>query len=193
MIYNEETFAERLRMDDRTVIDEIYAVYHAKIFRFSVAYLKNEEDAYDVVQEVFITMWKNRLVLRKKTNFDAYLFTVAKNTVFSLFRKRVTEQKYIDYLAQAATSNTQGTEEQTDYTFLRERYVQLMEQLPTKRREIFRLSREKGLSNKEIAAMRGITEKTVEDHLSKALFFFKQHLGSFGIWTALFYFLFVEK
>ncbi|MBB3186195.1 RNA polymerase sigma-70 factor [Microbacter margulisiae] len=192
MIYNQETFAERLRQDDRTVIDEIYALYHHRIFRFSMAYLKNEEDAYDIVQEVFVTMWENRLVLRKDTNFDAYLFTVAKNSVLSLFRKRVTEQKYMEYLSQAATSNTVGTEEQTDYTFLKERYEQLIEQLPPKRKEIFKLSREKGLSNKEIAAMRGITEKTVEDHLSKALFFFKQHLGSFGIWTALFYFLFVE-
>jgi RNA polymerase sigma-70 factor (family 1) len=192
MIYNEETLAERLRRDDRTVIDEIYEGYHSKIFRFSLAYLKNEDDAYDVVQESFIKLWENRLVLKKDSNFDAFLFTIAKNSVLSLFRKRATEQKYLDYLAQAATSNTQGTEEQTDYTFLKERYTQLIDQLPPKRKEVFRLSREKGLSNKEIALLKGIAEKTVEDHLSKSLFFFKQHLGSLGIWSALFYFLFVE-
>lgn len=192
MIYNADTFVQRLKLDDRTVIDEIYALYHSKIFRFSLAYLKNEEDAYDVVQEVFIKLWENRLVLKKDTNFDAFLFVIAKNAVLSLFRKRATEQKYLDYLTQAATSNTQGTEEQIDYTFLKERYKQLIDQLPPKRKEVFRLSREKGLSNKEIAVMKGIAEKTVEDHISKSLFFFKQHLGSFGIWTALFYFLFVE-
>lgn len=66
MIYNEETLAERLRRDDRTVIDEIYEGYHSKIFRFSLAYLKNEDDAYDVVQESFIKLWENRLVLKKR-------------------------------------------------------------------------------------------------------------------------------
>lgn len=192
MNYKEETFAERLRIDDRKVIDEIYAHYHYKIFRFSLAYLKNEEDAYDLVQEVFIKLWENRLALNNDTHFDAFLFTIARNSVLSLFRKRITEQKYIDYLAVAATSNTQGTEEQTDYTFLKERYEQLIEKLPPKRQEIFKLSREKGLSNKEIASAKGISEKTVEDHLSKAFSFFKQHLGSFGIWTALYYYLFVE-
>lgn len=192
MIYNADTFAQRLKVDDRTVIDEIYALYHSKIFRFSLAYLKNDDDAYDVVQEVFIKLWENRLVLKKDTNFDAFLFTIAKNAVLSLFRKRGTEQKYLDYLAQAATSNTQGTEEQIDYTFLKERYKQLIEQLPPKRKEVFRLSRERGLSNREIARLKGIAEKTVEDHISKSLFFFKQHLEHFGIWTALFYFLFVE-
>ena len=151
MNYQEETFAERLRMDDRRIIDEIYALYHYKIFRFSLAYLKNEEDAYDLVQEVFIKLWENRMVLNKDTHFDAFLFTIARNSVLSLFRKRITEQKYIDYLTVAATSNTQGTEEQTDYTFLKERYEQLIEKLPPKRQEIFKLSREKGLSNKEIA------------------------------------------
>jgi len=192
MNYNEETFAERLRIDDRMVIDEIYSHYHYKIFRFSLAYLKNEEDAYDLVQEVFIKLWENRLALNKDTNFDAFLFTIARNSVLSLFRKRVTEQKYIDYLTVAATSNTQGTEEQTDYTFLKERYERLIEKLPPKRQEIFKLSRETGLSNKEIAAEKGISEKTVEDHLTKAFSFFKQHLGSFGIWTALYFYLFVE-
>lgn len=187
-----DTFVERLRRDDLTVIDEIYSHYHTKIFRFSVAYLKNEEDAYDIVQEVFIKLWENRLTLSRDTNFDGFLFTIAKNSVLSLFRKRITEQKYIDYLTIAAKNNTQGTEEQTDYTFLKERYEKLIEKLPPKRQEIFKLSREKGLTIKEIAAKQGISEKTVEDHLSKALFFFKQHLGSFGIWTALFYYLFVE-
>ena len=192
MIYNKETFAERLKTDDRTVIDEIYAIYHSKIFRFSLAYLKNEAESYDVVQDVFIKLWENRLVLKKDTNFDAFLFTIAKNSVLSLFRKRITEQKYIDYLEQAATSNTQGTEEQTNYTFLKERYEQLTNQLPIKRREIFILSREKGLTNKEIGLLKGIAEKTVEDHISKALSFFKKNLGMLGIWTLLFYFLFVE-
>jgi RNA polymerase sigma-70 factor, Bacteroides expansion family 1 len=192
MNYNEETFAERLRLDDRGVIDEIYALYHHKIFRFSLTYLKNEEDAYDLVQEVFIKLWENRLTLKNDTRFDAFLFTIAKNSVLSLFRKRLTEQKYIDYLAVTATSNTEGTEEQTNYIFLKERYEQLIEKLPPKRQEIYKLSRIKGLPNKQIASMLGIAEKTVEDHLSKAFVFFKQHLGDFGIWTALFYYLFVE-
>jgi RNA polymerase sigma-70 factor (family 1) len=192
MNYKEEAFADRLRLDDRTVIDEIYALYHHKIFRFSLAYLKNEDDAYDLVQEVFIKLWENRLSLKSDTRFDAFLFTIAKNSVLSLFRKRLTEQKYIDYLAVTATSNTQGTEEQTNYTFLKERYEQLIEQLPPKRQEIYKLSRIKGFSNKQIASLQGIAEKTVEDHLSKAFAFFKQHLGDFGIWTALFYYLFVE-
>lgn len=192
MMNTEKNFAERLRNDDKKVIDEIFAMYHMRIFRFSVAYLKNEDDAYDIVQDVFIKVWESRLSIQPDTNFDAFIFTIAKNTVLSLFRKRLTEQKYFDYLSQNATSNSHDTEEQTDYVFLRQKYEQLVETLPEKRKEIFVLSREKGLTNKEIALRQGISEKTVEDHLTKALAYMKKQLNSYGIWTLLFYFLFVE-
>ncbi|MDP4201231.1 MAG: RNA polymerase sigma-70 factor [Bacteroidota bacterium] len=192
MINTEKNFAERLRSDDKKVIDEIFALYHIKIFRFSVSYLKNEDDAYDIVQEVFIKIWEARFSLKSDTNFDAFIFTIAKNAVMSLFRKRLSEQKYLDYLSESAVSNALDTEEQTDYVFLRQKYEQLVETLPVKRKEIFLLSREKGLSNKEIALKQGVSEKTVEDHITKALAYLKKQLSSYGIWTLLFYFLFVE-
>lgn len=192
MINTEKNFADRLRNDDKKVIDEIFALYHIKIFRFSVSYLKNDDDAYDIVQEVFIKIWEARLSLKSDTNFDAFIFTIAKNAIMSLFRKRLSEQKYLDYLSESAVSNAHDTEEQTDYVFLRQKYEQLVETLPVKRKEIFMLSREKGLSNKEIALRQGISEKTVEDHITKALAYLKKQLSSYGIWTLLFYFLFVE-
>jgi RNA polymerase sigma-70 factor (family 1) len=192
MINTEKNFADRLRSDDKKVIDEIFALYHIKIFRFSVSYLKNEDDAYDIVQEVFIKIWEARFSLKSDTNFDAFIFTIAKNAVMSLFRKRLSEQKYLDYLSESVVSNALDTEEQTDYVFLRQKYEQLVETLPVKRKEIFLLSREKGLSNKEIALKQGVSEKTVEDHITKALAYLKKQLSSSGIWTLLFYFLFVE-
>lgn len=186
------SFAERLRIDDKKVIDEIFALYHIRIFRFSMAYLKNENDAYDIVQDVFVKIWESRLSLKADTNFDAFIFTIAKNTVLSLFRKRLSEQKYLDYLSQNASPNSHDTEEQTDYAFLRQKYEQLVAALPLKRKEIFLLSREQGLTNKEIALRQGVSEKTVEDHITKALAYLKKQLSTYGVWTLLFYFMFVE-
>ncbi len=192
MIYTESNFAERLRLDDKKVMEEIFSIFHTRIFRFSIAYLKNEHDAYDVVQDVFIKIWESRYTLKKDTNFDAYIFTIAKNAMLSLFRKRLTEQKYLDYMVQVGESDSGGTEEQTNFFFLKQRYEELIEQLPLKRKEIFILSREKGLSNKEIALLKGISEKTVENQLTRALAFFRQNLSSYGIWTAFFYYLFIK-
>jgi len=183
---------ERLRLDDKKVMEEIFSIFHSRIFRFSIAYLKNEHDAYDLVQDVFIKIWESRYTLRKDTNFDAYIFTIAKNAMLSLFRKRLTEQKYLDYMVQLGESDNGGMEEQTNFFFLKQRYEELIEQLPLKRKEIFILSREKGLSNKEIALLKGISEKTVENQLTRALAFFRQNLSSYGLLTAFFYYLFVK-
>ncbi len=184
--------AERLRNDEASVIDDIFALYHKRIFRFSISYLKNDNDAYDIVQDVFIKVWENRLTLNPDTNFDAYIFTITKNALFSLFRKRLTEKKYLDYLSELTISNNHDTEKQTDYIFLQQKYEELVEKLPTKRKEIFLMSRKTGLSNKEIALRKGISEKTVEDHLSKSLAFLKKQFSNHGILMVLFYFLFVE-
>jgi len=177
---------------DKTVIDKIYALYHKKIFNFAVSYLKDEDAALDIVQETFIKLWEQRKTLKKNTNIESYIFTVTKNAVLSLFRKHSTEQKYLDYLKGQTVNNSSGSEEQTDFDFLQERYDELLEKLPTKRREVFELSRKMGLSNKEIAEKQGISIKTVENQITKALAYFKENLDVYGAFWALFYYMFIE-
>lgn len=189
---NSKTYCDRLIKGDKKVIDRLYEMYHARIFHFALSFLKNEEDSYDIVQEVFVKLCEKRSSFRKDTNIDALMFTMAKNTILSVFRKRASEQKYIEFLGHHMQINTDATSEQVDYSFLKAQYESVIPQLPTKRKEIFMLSREKGLTNKEIAKLKGISEKTVEDHITKSLAFLKKHISQFGIWAALFYALFIE-
>lgn len=187
-----EKLVLELSKGNKRVLDEIYNRYHKKIFGFALSYLKNEEDAYDVVQEVFINLWNNRSSLKKGSRVEPFIFTATKNAVISLFRKRATERKYLEYLGKVVISNNLGTNEQTDFSFLEDLYETLISQLPEKRKEIFILSRKKGLSNKDIARQLGISEKTVENQITKALAFFKEHFSEGGLLGTLFYYLFVH-
>ena len=187
-----KTYYDQLIKGDKKAIDRLYEKFHARIFYFALSFLKNEEDSYDIVQEVFIKLWENRSTYQNYTNIDALIFTLAKNTVLSVFRKRASEQKYLEFLGYSAQTNNEATSEQVDYSFLKQQYESIIPQLPPKRKEIFMLSREKGLSNKEIAKLKGISEKTVEDHITKSLAFLKKHISHFGIWALLFYALFIE-
>lgn len=192
MEHIQQAYCRRLMNNDKRVIDEIYKQFHHKIFRFSFSFLKNEEDAYDVVQEVFVKFWEKRSSLNSDSNIEALFFTIAKNTILSIFRKRSSEQKYLNYLKQTVDTNSSGTKEQVDYFFLKEQYDKLVPQLPPKRKAIFLLSREKGLSNKEIAKLKGISEKTVEDHITKALAFLRKDFLLFGVWAGLYVNLFLQ-
>ncbi|MGQ1889185.1 RNA polymerase sigma factor [Thermophagus sp. OGC60D27] len=181
-----------LSKGNKRVLDEIYLRYHKKIFGFALSYLKNEEDAYDIVQEVFINLWNSRATLKKDSKIESFIFTATKNAVISLFRKRATERKYLEYLGSVVISNNEGTKEVTDFSFLEEQYEALISKLPEKRKEIFILSRKKGLNNKDIARQLGISEKTVENQLTKALAFFKNHFSAGGFLGLLFFYLFVR-
>lgn len=191
-IHNENLLCDRLRSGDKRALDEIYAMYHSKIFRFAVSYLKDEDDALDIIQETFIKLWESRSKLKTDTQLKSFLYTVTKNTILSLFRKHATENKYLEYLSGRMTVNSSGTAEQTDFNFLQDKYEQLIPQLPPKRREIFELSRKEGLSNNEIAEEKGISVKTVENQITKALAFIKERLGPLGALSTLFFYLFVE-
>ena len=145
----------------------------------------------DVVQDVFISLWKKRYDLNDDTNLDAFLFTVAKNSVISIFRKKISEKEYLKYLQQVSVLFHCDNEEQFDYQNLSEKIHELVGRLPEQRKRIFQMSKEKGMSNKAIAEELCISVKTVEDHMTKARRFIREHLTEHGLIAILFYELFI--
>jgi RNA polymerase sigma-70 factor (ECF subfamily) len=176
---------------DKNAINELHAQYSNKLYRFAFGYLKSEADALDVVQEVFIRLWSSRNELKKDSNIEALLFTIAKNTIISAFRKKISEKDYVEHLKNVVVRNSLDTERQVDYTILYEKVQQLIEQLPQQRQRVYLLSKEKGLTNKEIAENLNISIKTVEDHITKARKFLRENLGEYGFLAILFYNMFI--
>ncbi|MCL6101264.1 MAG: RNA polymerase sigma-70 factor [Bacteroidetes bacterium] len=181
----------QLKSNDKNAINGLYEAYSRRLFNFAFSYLKTEEDSLDVVQDVFISLWKKRYDLNEDTNLEAYLFTVTKNSVISIFRKKISEKGYLEHLRQVAVLFHNDNEEQCNYQSLSEKIQELVARLPEHRKRIFQMSKEKGLSNKAIAEELKISVKTVEDHMTKARRFIKEHLTEHGFIAILFYELFV--
>ncbi|WP_319229289.1 RNA polymerase sigma-70 factor [Draconibacterium orientale] len=190
---NNEKLINRFIDGDKTAINDLYTEYSPRLYRFAMAYLKSESEVLDIVQEVFVNVWVNRNKLKKDSNLDAYLFTVAKNTIVSVFRKKLSEKDYLEHLKNKTITNSIDTESQFNYNQLSDKLNDLVEQLPPQRKKIYQLSKEQGLANKTIAAELGISVKTVEDHLSKASKFIKQNLTEYGFLALLFIDLFINS
>ncbi|WP_321998216.1 RNA polymerase sigma-70 factor [Draconibacterium orientale] len=190
---NNEKLINRFIDGDKTAINDLYAEYSPRLYRFAMAYLKSESEVLDIVQEVFVNVWVNRNKLKKDSNLDAYLFTVAKNTIVSVFRKKLSEKDYLEHLKNKTITNSIDTESQFNYNQLSDKLNELIEQLPPQRKKIYQLSKEQGLANKTIAAELEISVKTVEDHLSKASKFIKQNLTEYGFLALLFIDLFINS
>ncbi len=184
---------QRLISDDKTAVNELYEMYSKKLYHFAFGYLKSEPDALDIVQEVFISLWNNRKKLSKDSNLNAYLFSIAKNTVISVFRKKISEKQYLEELKDKVVTNGVDTESKVNYDILSEKIKELVDQLPPQRKKIYILSKEEGYSNKAVAEELGISVKTVEDHLSKATKFLRKNLSEYGFIALLFIELFVSS
>jgi len=182
---------QQFKANDKNAINLLYEKYSKRLYGFAFSYLKTEADAMDVVQEVFINVWNKRNDLRSDTNLEAYLFTVTKNSVISIFRKKITEKQYFEHLKAVTVLHHSDTEETLDYEALSARLKELVTRLPEQRQLIFKMSKEKGMSNKAIADELQISIKTVEDHMTKARHFLKSQLTDYGIIALLFFELFV--
>ncbi|MGV8136314.1 MAG: RNA polymerase sigma factor [Mangrovibacterium sp.] len=177
---DESKIIKRLKAGEKEALNDLYTLYSRRIFGFSLGYLKQEEDAHDVVQEVFIRLWMTRENLSSDSKPEAYLFTLARNLVISTFRKRVSEKEYLENLRFLVVKNNSDTESQVDYALLSEKMKELIHSMPEQRQRVYLLSKESGRSNKSIAEELQISVKTVEDHITKARKFLKDHLREYG-------------
>ncbi len=187
----ERTLIKQFKSDDKTAINKLYEIFSGKLYNFAFSYLKTEADSLDVVQNVFINVWDKRQNIKNDTNLEAYLFTITKNSVISIFRKKAQEKNYLEHLRNTVVLSQDDTEDQYDYEVLYSKIQELIEELPEQRKRIFKLSKEKGLSNKDIAEELKISVKTVEDHKSKAKRFIKTKLKESGFVALLFFEMFV--
>jgi len=176
---------KQIKLNDKDAIDSIFEAYAKRLYHFALAYLKTEGDAKDVVQDVFVNFWNSRNSLKEDTHLEAYLFTVTKNSIISIFRKKITEKEYLKHLRETSIFQYAENDEQYDYERLSLKIKELVDKL------VFKLSKEKGLSNKAIAEELNISVKTVEDHITKARRFLKSRLAEYGIIAILFFDLFI--
>lgn len=180
-----------LREDDKLAFYNIYERYCKKVYGFVLRYIKQETDAEDIVQEVFIKVWENRKKIDVNSSFESFLFAVSYNTTMSLFRKRISEKKYVEYIKLIQLDDNQvDVSEQINFDELIESIRKVIEELTPRQREIFLLSRKEGLSHEEIAEKLDISVNTVKKHMVNTLSFLKSHLNVSLLAFLLYIFLF---
>ena len=187
----EKDYIIELKKGSFSAFDHIFSSFKTRLYAFAIGYLKVPEDAQELVQEVFVKVWENREMLDETRSFNSYLFTIAKNTILNDFRKRATEQSYIDYIKQNTRLTYNKAEEELEYEELLKKSSIVIELLPSRQKEIYQLSREKGLSNGEIARKLHISKKTVENQVTLATKFLQEQLGQEKLYVLLFIFLFL--
>jgi RNA polymerase sigma-70 factor (family 1) len=171
---SDEDLLQLITEDDRLAFSELYDRYFKPLFNYVFSKVNDRFSAQEIVQELFVSIWQQR----EKHHIQVcrpYMFSMAKKLVINFYRKEFTRQHHYGQWEIQASVVTELTDQTILTADLQDRYERALEMLPTKCREVFILSRQ-GFSNREIAVEMIISEKTVEQHITKALRILRQHL-----------------
>lgn len=157
----------KLSRDDEKAFSELFRRYYSGLCLFAVQLLHDDEQSKELVQEVFVQLWEKRKQIRVHSSVKSYLFRAVKNQLINWANHQKVEQKYQEKIL------SENIEIHPSQYFMEVDLYRKIEAsinaLPAKRREIFKLSREKGLSYREIAEQLQISIKTVETQMGLAL------------------------
>jgi RNA polymerase sigma-70 factor, ECF subfamily len=168
-----------IQKDDRIAFYNLYERYCRRLHGFVLRYVKQKEDAEEIVQEVFVKIWESRNKIYDYSSFESFLFTIAYNTTISLLRKRTVETKYLDHLKSLQQPDiSPDLIDEIHFNELNERVHSLLNELTPRQKEIFQLSREEGLTHDEIAIKLDISVNTVKKHIANTLAFLKSQIDS---------------
>lgn len=159
----------RVREDNRVALNSLFTLHYQNLCTFANTYLKNKEEAEECVADVFVNLWKKRKNIVIEKSFKAYIYSAVKYAAFAAFKKRNPAVEDIESLPDFFFEEPWGTEQVVLQAELEHQMNHAIETLPFRCRQVFLMSRIESLSYKEISLVLSISEKTVENHLVKAL------------------------
>ena len=173
---NDVELISSLKRGDPNGYKFLVASYHQKLCTYAFSLTNDFDLAEDIVQNVFMSIWKNRNKLKKEFVVRSYLYRSVYNEFVDQYRKKKTvltlEKRYIDALTYIVEE-----EDNKSIDKLMKLVKSEIENLPPKCKQTFLLSKQEGLSNIEIAEYLNVSIKSVEAHITKAIRILRKVIG----------------
>lgn len=185
--YNDTEMGQLLSHGDETAFLQLYNTYWNRIYLLALTYLKSTELAEDVVQDVFLKVWDQRESFRTVQHPGSFIYIMGRNAVINAFRKKVSNDHIVDEPVDYIPDNFLLPNQILDMKQLQERLYAAINLLPPQQHLIIKLSREEGLTHKEIAERLGIEKSTVKNHVIRALNTLRQQLQVIGVVAGLYF------
>lgn len=168
-IHTENELLELLKGGDKAAFTSIYETYAASLTGFAAARLASLEEARDIIHDLFVYLWNERERVQINGSLRSFLFAAARYRIIDHIRKNVTREAYAGMLQRLSDHIISDTEEKLVVKNLHHTLENAVEDLPSRTKQIYRLSRDRHLAVKEIAHELGVSEQTVKNQLSAAL------------------------
>lgn len=165
---NEKELLSQLKAGSKAAFDELYSIYSRPLISNLLKILKNDNLAEEILQETFIALWEHRRSIDPERSALGYLIRTSANKAKDLFKRAVHDRNMRAYFHPVIQSGYEhieaGLYKKENEAILN----QLIDRLPVKQKEVYRLCKIEGLSYKEVSQLLGISEATVNSHILRA-------------------------
>lgn len=183
-----EDLVSKIRLGDEKVFEYIKKEWGQKLRIFARSYVRLNGVSEDLVQDTFIKFWEARRTFENEKMIAPYLFTILRNKCLDYLKHKVVEQKFNDIATENYNywlANIYALEDPS-ISIITENQIKkalfdAINKMPQLRREIFIMSRFKDMKNQEVAEEMGVSVKTVEYHMTKAISFLREELKDYFV------------
>jgi RNA polymerase sigma-70 factor, ECF subfamily len=170
---------QSMKRGNRLALTSLFSHHYERLCTFAFQYVRNKEEAEEIVSTVFFSLWQNRERLIIDKNVKAYLYTCVKNESLSILKKRQPFFTDLDDVLMIHADNHDRPDYSYEYSEADAYFQHIVNGLPLRCKQIFVLNRYENLKYKEISDLLEITEKTVENQVCKALVIVREKMRQF--------------
>lgn len=167
--FDEKILIEKLKANNTSAFTAIFTKYYHDLVRFSYCFTKNADSAEELVQDVFLKLWENRETLLIHSSLKSYLLKAVQNSSLDWLRHQKIQNDYSTQVKDYPTLSANDTENYVLLTELESDFEKALNKIPAEYAGVFRMSRMEAMSYLEIAEKLGVSVRTIEVRMGKAL------------------------
>lgn len=187
-MHDEQLIVLDMQKGDQKAFSKLFRKYYRDLVLFAGNFITDKTVCEDIVQNVFVTIWEKRADIDARLSFRSYLLTAVKNSCMDELRHRKVIVEHERYSAAFGDFFGLSTEQYVLHSELTARLESALLKIPEKQKEVFELSRIKGVKYKDIALKMNISERTVEVWMAKTIQLLRLYLKDFLPFLLFFHF-----
>ena len=174
-----------ISINSQNDFENLFNSNYADLCSYANMFLKDLDAAEEIVQDLFVKFWENKDSIKITSSVKSYLFSSVRNSCFNFIKHLKIEERYKEHNEEERESGSITVDDEFEGSELEKQIRKAIDQLPPERKKVFIMSRFDGLKYREIAEKSGISIKTVENQMGKAIKFLKQELADYTTFISL--------
>ncbi|HLT73533.1 MAG TPA: RNA polymerase sigma-70 factor [Ohtaekwangia sp.] len=179
MELNENQLLETLKAGQITAFEMLFRTYYQPLCSYAYTFVQDKDEAEEIVQSTFISLWEKKEVLEIRTAVKPYLYAMVRNACLNVLKHEKVKKEHAAVQMAMGERSSESVARTVMATELETRIYEAMDSLPEQCRLVFKLSRFEELKYSEIAEHLNISVKTVENHMGKALKLMREQLREY--------------